>query len=471
VGSAPDDGAVTLLSPRRGAARPPVRQESRRRGGPAAPPETVQTPLAAGIGAALWSATLGLAFTTAAVLGTWAAGNRETGGARGALVAGAQGWLLGHGTDLRLDHGSLTLVPLGLTLVFAGLLYRSGVWAGRAAMVQTLREAATATVCLLTVYVAIAVGVAIAARSPGVTPVAPTALTGSAALTLIAGGGGVLRGSELFGTAMGQLPAELRLALRGAVRATLTLLAGGVVVFATSLAWHAQDAKHLYSALGTDVVSAVELIALCVAYAPLGVIWAMTYCIGPGFAVGTGTLVSPSGTSLGDLPAFPLLAALPGEGSAPGLALAGLAVPILAGLVLGVVVGRRSISTAGSTAWIAGGSGVLAGVIAGLLAIVARGGLTQGRMSTLGPNPLVVALWTAVELAAIGGVTAGALRGLKLRRAGHRTKSATRTEDPVTITLPDSADVVLPDVPADEWPTMEIPVVEGPAAESPSEDR
>ena len=43
-------------------------------------------------------------------------------------------------------------------------------------------------------------------------------------------------------------------------------------------------------------------------------------CSGPGFAVGTGTGVSPSGVVLGPLPAYPPFAALPAPGDAPGWA-------------------------------------------------------------------------------------------------------------------------------------------------------
>jgi hypothetical protein len=355
------------------------------------------------------------------VLGSWAIGGRDTSGARGALIAGAQGWLLALGTDLRLEHGSLTLIPLGLTLVLGALLMRSGIWAGRAAMVQTLREAATATLTLTVVYVSVAVGVSIAARSPGVTPAPVTALIGSAAIAVVAGGYGVLHGSGLVGTALDRLPPEGRLALRGGLGGAAALLAGGAVVLAASLIWHAQDAAHLYSALGSDLVGSIQLLGLCIAYVPVAVIWGMTYCLGPGFAVGSGTLVAPSGTSLGDLPAFPLLAALPGEGPTPGTAMAGLAVPVLAGLVLGVLVARRSVWTAGRTAGIGAAAGAVTGVLAGLLSVLAAGGLTGGRMSALGPEPLLVAAWSALELSALGALAAGEYRRRSLGRSARRT--------------------------------------------------
>ena len=282
---------MTLLSPRRDPGRPAAGSGKAARRGPTAPPETVQTPLAAGIGAALWSAAFGLGLSVAAVLATWAISGRAAGHPRGAIVAGAQAWLLGNGTDLRLERGTLTLMPLGLTLLLVLLLARSGVWAGRAAMVQTLREAAVATACLVTVYVGIAVTLALLARSPDVTPVVPTALTGALAVSLLAGGAGVLHGSGLLGALLEPLPRQARLALRGAAGGLVALVAGGSVVFVASLAWHAQDAARLYSSLGADLAGSIELIGLCLAYAPVGVLWAMAYCLGPGFAVGTGTLV------------------------------------------------------------------------------------------------------------------------------------------------------------------------------------
>jgi hypothetical protein len=330
-------------------------------------------------------------------------------------------------------------------------------------MVQTLREAAVATACLVAVYVGIAVIVALVARSPAVTPVVPTALTGAFTLALLAGGAGVLHGSGLVAAFLEPLPREVRLALRGAGGGIVALLAGGALVFLASLAWHVQDAARLYSSLGADLAGSIELIGLCLAYAPIGVLWALAYTVGPGFAVGAGTLVAPSGTSLGDLPAFPLLAALPGEGPAPALALLGMAVPLVAGVVVGVRVARRSPDGVGVTAGIAAGSGALTGMLAGLITVIARGGLTGGRMSTLGPEPLVVALWTALSLAVVAALTAGEVRR---RAVGHATH---------VIVLPAGGPVAKPASQTTEVVELPAPADEGdcgpPSAEPPPKDR
>src|SRR4029077_15651309 len=73
------------------------------------------------------------------------------------------------------------------------------------------------------------------------------------------------------------------------------------------------------------------------------IIWAVAYIVGPGFAFGTGTVVAPTGSALGAVPIFPMLAALP-TGARPGgpgwAPVAVLALPYLAGVFAGVVTVR-----------------------------------------------------------------------------------------------------------------------------------
>ena len=68
---------------------------------------------------------------------------------------------------------------------------------------------------------------------------------------------------------------------------------------------------------------------------------------GPGFFVGSGTLVSVHGVTLGAVPALPLLAALPDTQAVPLIAFVSQAIPALAGLVAGSD-GRRGGSATGT---------------------------------------------------------------------------------------------------------------------------
>ena len=73
-----------------------------------------------------------------------------------------------------------------------------------------------------------------------------------------------------------------------------------------------------------------------------GPVRGMADILGPGFAVGTGTVVSPSVVALGPAPAFPLLAALPGSGPTSRVGLSvWLAVPVFVGAV-GAVLAQRA---------------------------------------------------------------------------------------------------------------------------------
>src|SRR6476659_4428082 len=97
-----------------------------------------------------------------------------------------------------------------------------------------------------------------------------------------------------------------------------------------------------------DARAAALLLLAQLAYIPNAIIWAVAYSLGPGFAFGTGTVVAPTGSALGAVPVFPMLAALPtGIGSAgarpggPGwVPVAVLVLPYLAGIFAGVVTVR-----------------------------------------------------------------------------------------------------------------------------------
>ena len=97
--------------------------------------------------------------------------------------------------------------------------------------------------------------------------------------------------------------------------------------------------------------------------------------------------------------------------------LSALLLPLLAAVVLGVCVSRRSRGRSpGEAALLALGAAVAAGLGVAVLVVLARGGLLDGRLATLGPDPLPTAAWLAAELGVIGAAVAWEHR----RRSGHR---------------------------------------------------
>jgi hypothetical protein len=127
--------------------------------------------------------------------------------------------------------------------------------------------------------------------------------------------------------------------------------------------------------------------------------WSASYLLGPGFAIGAGTLVSPGHTHLGDVPAVPMLAALPSH-AAPWPLYVLFLIPIGAGVLGGLTVIRRlpkAPNLAGS-ALLGAGVGVGVALPLGLAAMLSGGPVTAGRLATVGPAALPVGLMALLEI-------------------------------------------------------------------------
>jgi len=159
------------------------------------------------------------------------------------------------------------------------------------------------------------------------------------------------------------------------------------------------------------------LAGLC--YLPNSVIWAVAYMLGPGFAFGLGTAVSPSGSALGAVPAFPMLAALPvGQKAAfpPWLGFFVLVLPYLAGALAGLMTVRIAPTPLLEAAPLWGLlSGSLAGVVIGFGAKFSGGPLGAGRLATVGPAGAEAGLVAVLEVGVTAALVAGAANWLILR--------------------------------------------------------
>jgi hypothetical protein len=129
------------------------------------------------------------------------------------------------------------------------------------------------------------------------------------------------------------------------------------------------------------------LITLGLGWLPALTTWAVAYMLGPGFALGQETAVTPFGVSYGELPSLPWFAALPT--SSGGWHLLVLLVPVLAGLTLSAVL-RGSLSRAGLNKWWRESlTAVLVAAIAlWVIGWLTRGSLGHGRLSEFGAQPI-----------------------------------------------------------------------------------
>lgn len=372
----------------------------------------VPSPLWPGLVAAAWAAGAGLVALGVPVLLTWATDSRSGSGAAAATRAVGQLWLLAHGASLSVPEGTVGLTPLGLVLLPLALLHRAGRHGARSLHVRGLRQAARLVVAIGFPYALVAAVVSAVSASDAVRPAPVQAVLAGLAVGLLGSASGALREARLLGEVR-RLPARLTRVLAGAGAAVAALLGAGAALGVASLLHHAGRATSLASATDPGLLGGVALLVLSLVLVPNAAVWGAAWLAGPGFAVGAGTAVGPFATTLGPVPALPLLAALP-SGEAPSwVAWLVLLVPLSAGVLGGVLLARRLGGGPGQAAL----EGLLVGLAAGLavaaLCALSAGPLGGQRMAQLGPSWWAVGLAVAAEVG-LGAAAAAAV----LRRRG-----------------------------------------------------
>jgi Family of unknown function (DUF6350) len=334
----------------------------------------------------------------------------------------ADAWLLGHGTDILVTLDAATAkssglpgagTPFVLTIAALGFALLTIVLARRAGRrIAETHHRLMGEIVAVVVVAALSLGIAVSAVS---SIARPSLWQGTALPT----------GAFVIGLLIARVDALPRwmwwrpdtraivaTALRGGAAAAATVVSvAALAVVALLLANYAQIIT-LYENLHTESLGGLALTVAQILFLPDLVIWAASWLIGPGFAIGAGSSVSPLGTTLGPIPSIPVFGALP-QGDLT-FAFAGLVIPILAGFLAGALLSgplaARIQSTARLTWTVAAGlgTGVVGGTILGLLAWASAGSIGPGRLQHAGPDPLSVGLFAALELgvAAIVGMVA-----------------------------------------------------------------
>lgn len=355
--------------------------------------------LAPALTAAAWAVGAGLVAFAVPVLLVWATDSRSGSGAAAAARTAGQLWLLAQGTSLSVPGGVVGLTPLGLAALPLALLHRAGRHSARAAAVSGLRKGLQLLLSLAFAYAVAVAALTAVLATRSVRPDPVRGLLGALLVAAAGAGSGVLREAGLLG-GVRRLPARaLRLAVGTGVAIGVLLVGGGALV-GLALAAHAGRATSLAGASGPGLVGGSALLLLGILLVPNAAVWGASWLVGPGFAVGVGTSVGPWGTSLGAVPAFPLLATLPGGQVPTWAAILGLLVPVVGGVLGGLVVARRLGKTSALTAAReAAYLGPCAGLAAAMLAAVSGGPLGGRRLTAVGPSPWRVGLAVAVEIA------------------------------------------------------------------------
>ncbi|MEV6986566.1 DUF6350 family protein [Sphaerisporangium sp. NPDC051017] len=375
---------------------------------------------------------VGLAVLTTLTLIGWIAAPRGAfgQGLPGVFRAACQVWLAAHHTGFAIPNGRVGLLPLGLMALPAALLYRAAIWMARDAdlrlrlparlpkgspkdLANARRRAqlvliAQAGISLAAPYALLAGVIALVAQNNVTQPFVGEALLSHFLLAFVAGSLATARTIGPWRSMLRLLPERARSVVAGTAVALSTLLAAGLVLVLTAVVMNFGEIHRLSGVLAPGFVGGLLLLLVEVLYLFNFVVWGMAYLSGPGFALGTGTLVAPTGVQLGGVPALPILGALPDSGVTSPWIMSVLAVPFLAGAVAGVVVARVAPTPQLESAPLWGFvCGLATGLSAALLAALAGGPLGGARLSAVGPSAWEVALSVALEVGVAAGISAG----------------------------------------------------------------
>lgn len=352
------------------------------------------------------------------------------GGLDGVLRDAGLLWLVGHHVEVTVRGvGRIGLLPLGLVLVPGALLERAGRWVTHDGHVTRLRHVIYAALAIAFPYTLFTGAVALGSSTTAVQPSLVQAVGWGFLLAFAAGGFGAAHGLAPWRKLAGLLPSRSRSVVLGVLAALGIVTALGALLNAISLGLHLHAYQAAVNSLRPGIFGSALLVLAEIAYLPNSVIWAISYTLGPGFAFGAGTAVSPSGSALGALPAFPMLAALPtGPGPAfpPWLGFFVLAVPYIAGGLAGVMMIKIAPTPFLEAAPLWGLlTGSVAGIVIGVLARVSGGSLGAGRLASVGPNGPEAGLVAVLEVGVTAALVAGAANWLLLRHHIRRLAAST----------------------------------------------
>lgn len=335
--------------------------------------------------------------------------------------------------------GVVSLPPLLLVLLAAWPAWRAGDHI--AARSRPLRALALLVV-LAGGYAAAAWLLAWAVDTPVVTPDPTACAAGAAVLAVLGAAPAVLRHhtDELLDRLPRRVHEQVRRVVPGAAVAVFGWLAGGALLLSTSLLLHVATVGEVHAALAPGLGGGAALLLLQLAFLPVAVVWSAAVLAGPGTWFGVGH-VGPGGSSVVDVPAVPVLAALPAPGELPLWAYLAPVAVVLAGALAAWHVHRHPSSREATLGDRAGDAVVLA-ALAGLAA-VALGLLTSGSVGPwqpLGPDPLLLGAAVTAEVFAGALLAGGALHLLAGRPLGRwsRISGRFRAARPVVADTPAS---------------------------------
>jgi hypothetical protein len=254
----------------------------------------------------------------------WATAGSTNGNTSDPIRAAIWLWLGAHhlAFNLTISAGSasgwLTYLPLG-ALIFPILAIRSGFKRSIERLDNDYQSIALARTLFVSLYVAITAGIAFFVTTDAVQPVwylTPLVTIPIATISVLSAERRKISSQPIF----------------FATRIISAFLGFAFLVLGISLLVNIRIVQDLTQVLEPGILGGVLLLILNVLYLPNAAVAAIGYFAGVGFGIGNGTIISPLSYQVPEIPALPLLGALPAGKF--HLALIGILIFIAAGVAL-----------------------------------------------------------------------------------------------------------------------------------------
>jgi len=337
------------------------------------------------------------------VLMAWATAGSVSGVVTDALRGGIWIWLGIHHITFKLAlppsglPGSLSFIPLG-ALFFPIMVFRGSLRRLRSELqgVQLRQSIFSLGISYVFILIVLCLGSENYSISPRwyVAPISVFALLGIASLTQL--------------QQLSKNNNYLNQVIRIILMVLGALLGISLLFFTISLAIHFSVLNNLITVLQPGFFGGILLLILVIATIPNMAVSSLAYLLGPGFAIGSGTLINPAVHRIGEIPAFPLLAAIPTNTNK--FLFIGVLLGIGAGFAIALLLEKteRADDLLALPIVI-----VVSAVFLALINFLSNGSLLGERLSVVGPSLWIFPLVYLLE----AGIGAGIFVGIKKLRS------------------------------------------------------
>ena len=338
-----------------------------------------------------------------------------------------QAWALGHGVPLHISLGDASavlvddLATFDLTLAPFAFAILTALLGRRAGRRLAGSDDATLVVGLLVFFTGVIVVLALLSGQSSLVQIDVASGTARVLAPFVLGlviGWKPWEDDRSHRALIPEIPSAWRdvvdtgLRVTSATLAGLVAIASIVIVVLIFLGFSTEIA--LYESLHTGIFGGLVITVAQLALIPVALVWMMSWIAGPGFTLGIGAIVSPFATTVGAVPAIPLLGAIPETSDSSEWV---TVIPAIIAFIAatryasnlrsrGPIFNPGRLADLGRVAATAAVAAVAIALTTVLVGSYATGSAGPGRFVQVGIDPIAVGLVLA------GGVFAGSLAGL-----------------------------------------------------------